>query len=205
MENKRNVIIESEISFEDNIYLFSLVMAICNVDIKYILWNDDDISPNTKEHVERVFAYELYHQWSKICERCPLLNGLMINAELPKQIIYKDNENNYFPDLVFHGGQNDLINNIIVVEIKRSCSSSIDAYKDDLKKLKKFSSDFTKKDDQNNNIKVTGFKYVIFIIEGRNALENYDFFLKEIGLDDNVSGVIIMSYNGKGLKMSQLG
>lgn len=206
MENNRNVIIESEISFEDNIYLFSLVMAICNVDIKYILWNDDDISPNTKEHVERVFAYELYHQWSKICEKYQLLKSLVINAELQKWVYNNDNrEQLYFPDLVLHGGQNDRNNNNMIVEIKRSSKNNSERYDDDIDKLKMFSNKLVTDFNQDVKYEIMGYSHCVFIIEGKGAYNKSDIFIRKFNERYETSAIIVMFYDGEKLKMTKLG
>lgn len=106
-------------------YLYSLFRSICQVDKEYIQWTyyastqKDERTLTEENHVEHVFAYELYHQWSndEIIRRNP---ELMINSELPKQLVdYDKGDVLYYPDMVLHMGQGNPDGNIIVCEIKR--------------------------------------------------------------------------------------
>ena len=97
----------------------TLIVAIKNVESHYILV---EAIPNTKvkkEQVERSFAYELYHQWSLLIEaykkRHKGESTLLLNGEVSKHL---DGRNTY-PDMVLHGGQNNIENQLIVCEIKR--------------------------------------------------------------------------------------
>ncbi len=96
------------------------------------------------KHTERVFAYELYHQWSYLLK--PKKSGWRINAELRKNIEWfysKDDEtllfgnaststnesSNEFPDMVLHKSQIDDAQ-LIVCEIKRDDRIMSDIKKD---------------------------------------------------------------------------
>lgn len=101
------------------------------------------------EHTERVFAYELYHQWS-----C-FLTGTdwKINAELRKNIEWfysedddntsKNDSSNDFPDMVLHKSQKDDAQ-LIVCEIKRENRINCDIVKD-LNRIYKFTIEKDKK------------------------------------------------------------
>lgn len=83
---------------------------------------------------ERVFAYELYHQWA--CQLCSQKEWT-INAELFKHVGWFYSEDNIdtskasndFPDMVLHKGQNK-DEQMIVCEIKRKNRLHIDIKKD---------------------------------------------------------------------------
>ena len=102
-------------------YIYSLFVSISNVASNYIHYDGN----NTKEdyeHVERVFAYELYHQWSE-SSLIKSNKSLIVNAEIPKILISDARSANIplmYPDLVLHQGQNDYKGNIIICEIKRA-------------------------------------------------------------------------------------
>lgn len=105
--------------------------AILSVGQEYISYkNPFSDDPHTKgaykNHVERVFAYELYHQWSMTNTSCLCLNA-EVQKYVRKRISYKSKDNGHktsttamvYPDLVFHGGQQTFANQKIVCEIKR--------------------------------------------------------------------------------------
>lgn len=100
-------------------------------------------------HVERAFAYELYHRWS--CILCRNNDGLMLNGEIGKNLKwfygngYDDNGKQKYPDIVLHKGQttND---QMIVCEIKRRDNVS-NGILDDLNKLLRFTSKAKEWDD----------------------------------------------------------
>lgn len=104
------------------------------------------------KHTERVFAYELYHQWSIY-----KMDGWVLNAELFKHLDWfytkktgrKDTPNSYksYPDMVLHRGQ-QVDDQMIVCEIKRDYRVEKDIV-DDLIKLYKF----TRKNEQQNLFK----------------------------------------------------
>lgn len=130
------------------------------VDDDYYVFDLDEkklkeLSPRTKtkalKHTERVFAYELYHQWSG---RIPKPDGWMLNAELFKHLIWfypqKTNEteanisDQSYPDMVLHRGQQK-DDQMIVCEIKRDYRVKKDIL-DDLIRLYRF----TRRDNQQN-------------------------------------------------------
>jgi len=102
-------------------------------------------------HVERAFAYELYHRWS--CLLWGNNDGLMLNGEIGKNLKwfygkgYDDNGKQKYPDIVLHKGQ--IINDqMIVCEIKRMDNVS-NGIVDDLNKLLRFTSKGKKTQSEN--------------------------------------------------------
>ena len=118
-----------------------LTLAIKNVNPCYIRIDaipDCDIK---RIQVERSFAYELYHQWSLLLDTFWNLNThndkLRLNGEITKDL---DLISHSYPDMVLHGGQEYIENQLLVCEIKRVDGSYPDSSKifDDLKKLSQF-------------------------------------------------------------------
>lgn len=97
----------------------TLINAINNVESRYIVI---EAIPNTKvkkEQIERSFAYELYHQWSLLIEAYKKEHeeesSLLLNGEVSKHL----GDRNTYPDMILHGGQDCVDNQLIVCEIKR--------------------------------------------------------------------------------------
>lgn len=115
--------------------------------IEQIPFNDNDL-PNefVKQkylvHVERAFAYELYHRWS--CLLWGNNDELMLNGEIGKNLKwfygngYDDNGKQKYPDIILHKGQT-INDQMIVCEIKRIDNVS-NGIVDDLNKLLRFTS-----------------------------------------------------------------
>lgn len=118
-------------------YLFS---SILNVDYNYV---DTDVA---HKRLERVFAYELYHQWSKqIDEMNKQYNNTtdyyLLNGETVKDMSHFriDCSNvNTFPDMILHKSMDRPIGQAIVCEIKRTSNFSDNGFEDDIKKLRQF-------------------------------------------------------------------
>ena len=144
--------------FEEDPNLGNLVKAILAINTTYFKYKNDDSKAghsNNVEQRERIFAYELYHQWSMVKP-----TELILNGELGKYI-----ENRYiFPDMALHGGQDDYDHNEIVVEIKRV--SQIDNGKDGLVKDWKKLSLYLKNDKPGNKSKFRRYKHAVSIIYG---------------------------------------
>ena len=102
-----------------------LFRAICLVDKKYLEIKIESSMGKSDliKHKERVFAYELYHQWANILD-AECKNSLTLNAELDKIIsddIYKAQRKVLtYPDLVLHQGQGNNKKQKIICEIKRN-------------------------------------------------------------------------------------
>lgn len=123
-------------------HLLLLCNAILSVDHKY-LWYDRDVSELTfdedhkkqKEHLERVFAYELYHQWSLLLTACE--TNLTLNAEINKKVfdIQKENKTTVFPDFVLHSCQENKDKQIIACEVKRKLGTKYVQIEEDINAL----------------------------------------------------------------------
>lgn len=134
-------------------YLHSLLLSIKNVDISFIRFDGTDNKKDI-EHVERVFAYELYHQW---CNNSIISKNknLMVNAEIPKVLIDENREKKIpimYPDLLLHHGQNVFKGNLIICEIKRERYVHQDPVRllDDLLKLRMYISPELKVKDRDD-------------------------------------------------------
>lgn len=156
------------------------------------------------EHTERVFAYELYHQWS-----C-LLKGSdwKINAELRKNIewFYSEEDDNTsrnndssndFPDMVLHKSQKDDAQ-LIVCEIKRENRINCDIVKD-LNRIYKFTIEKDKKGKASIDY-YKAFKCGVFLAINANfskiieaiIINNSDFIFKDVD-DDKLDHIICVS------------
>lgn len=137
----------------------TFLMAISNISQSYYKY-DDIVDGLKKEHLERVFAYELYHQWSLLIDKDYIING-----EIGKRLMYFDSQsgklkdkNDKYPDLVLHRGQSYHDGNMIVCEIKRKENNSEKEYIRDLFKLAIFTNNKT--NHNNNNYQCGIFVYV---------------------------------------------
>lgn len=110
--------------FDDNVSeaiksLFDSILEINSSFLHYLKSGYGAKQDRIIEHVERVFAYELYKQWT--INNYIKKKGLNVNAEISKQF-YSTPENKKvkicYPDMVLHGGQENS-ENIIVCELKR--------------------------------------------------------------------------------------
>ena len=101
-----------------------ILRAIRRIKAEYLF--DEDLHEKKIDQIlqlERVFAYELYYQLSKIVDgyksklkdEYHLDHKIRVNGEISKYIWDKVT----YPDLVIHGGQNNTENQLIVCEIKR--------------------------------------------------------------------------------------
>lgn len=131
--------------------------ALKKVEAKYLRYSNSELSflkGNKKkkyiEHLERVFAYELYRQWGNMIKP---KSGYVLNAEIDKDKgrcfaglkneIEDEEINKYlcnsnttiYPDLVLHKGQYTPTGHEIVCEIKRFCSVNKTNFKNDILKL----------------------------------------------------------------------
>lgn len=126
-----------------SVYLKDLEMAIQRVDNKYCTWrNRGDILQKT----ERVFAYELYHQFRTLTADRPEYYELRFDGELTKTA-YSNELNNcgcliqadfnserfFSPDLVLHLKQADRSNQALIVEIKTKDANKADIANDIIK------------------------------------------------------------------------
>lgn len=206
-------------SFNEEIskYIYSLFVSISNVASNYIHY-DGSNTEEDYEHVERVFAYELYHQWSEY-SLIKSNKSLIINAEIPKKLI-GDARNAkiplMYPDLVLHQGQNDYKGNIIICEIKRAsyAQQHPDKVLDDFRKLDLYLSEKLKVNA--NKQDWDPFKVGVFIMTdspdsitpiSTTCIRHYiEKFLNEVKkIDKEVQKrIICVVYNGNELKYETL-
>lgn len=119
-----------------------------------------------KKHLERVIAYELYHQWSNLFNsELPYI----INAEVEKNIAnfcqIKEKRFTKYPDMVLHKGQGE-DEQIIVCEIKNDIGKKI---LEDIKKLSAFT---------NARGGITPYKCGILLITNNDFEKVTNFFKK---------------------------
>lgn len=154
-----------------------------------------------KTQVERVFAYELYHQWSNLLGRN---SPLVLNGETRKdfeKVVYLKKKY-YYPDMVLH--HKDVLssdNNMLVCEIKRK--DNLDGMEEDIKKLSMFLSEKLRTKKQSQNWKP--YKRGVFLIidSSNEDIINWENLNKKLSvcdfsrIDDNTkSQIYCIIYNG---------
>lgn len=170
---------------KDNLYFKILFDAIMKVDESFVKYenklgekeneNEEKNDKERNDHIERVFAYELYRQWFNLLE-AENIKSLILNAETHK---YFETVINYecehgkesisvYPDMVLHHSQGDCINQKMICEIKRNKGICYEKILADLYKLKLYMEHSVY---QNNK----AFDYGVFILEGGKMA-----FLKEL-------------------------
>ena len=167
-------------SFSDNAVSFiNLFLAsIKKVKSQYLNFNFKETSYNpecvknkgSQDHVERVFAYELYHQWSILLNT----DDWILNGEAGKylQWFYKNRRNTYlnqkFPDLVQYYKDNSIEDShMIVCEIKRDYDDNIkNGIEDDLIKLVGFTC--SPKNDKSDGRFFSPYACGIFLVIGHD-------------------------------------
>lgn len=167
-------------SYSDNAVSFiNLFLAsIKKVKSQYLNINFEETADNpecvkdkgSQDHVERVFAYELYHQWSS------LLNSdeWIINGEAGKylQWFYKNRKKTYlnqkFPDMVQYNKNISIPeSHMIVCEIKRDYDDNIkNGIEDDLIKLVGFTC--SPKNDKSDGRFFSPYTCGIFLVIGHD-------------------------------------
>lgn len=122
-------------SYEDkDDMLLDLFKSILSVERKYVLLTEKKANA-IQVHLEHVFAYELYRQWSN---RIQITHPhLVINGEpekSPKLFSKLFSKTHMYPDLVMHHDQSDEDFQGVVCEIKTSKVNSFN-FKEDIEKL----------------------------------------------------------------------
>jgi len=111
-------------------FINDLGEAIIRVEEKYCLWAYNN--ENQDQKIERVFAYELYHQFRQLTYWKQDFQDLRFDGEIGKQINrdietcgvtlqnFNFGQQNFFPDLVIHLNQQDrrVINQKVIIELK---------------------------------------------------------------------------------------
>lgn len=189
-------------------YLAMFFIALGSVKEKYLVYNnepDDNDSDKEEyiEHVERVFAYELYRQWANLLEYD---EEYVLNAEIGKSGThcmegYKgyDEDNDWkkymgdktsiYPDMVLHSGQGTLKHKI-VCEIKRNKGVDSNNMMADLKKLMFMTSD--------NFCSNNPYEYGIFLLFDttfEKVVESFDVnSIKAFDHENKFEKIILVSY-----------
>lgn len=147
-------------------YVKDLCQAAENVGSEYYLYNRCD--GDAYHYMERVFAYELYHQLRLIMESGSArerYNGLYLCGEQMKSKTIGNLSGAKCPDLVLHGSFSETDRQEWVCEIKHRCSGNPS---EDLYKLSK-------------DLKPLGFSHSVFLCFGhdlevppKNVMEKKD-------------------------------
>lgn len=149
-------------------YFYDFISALLSVSDNYLIW-PYGIST---QMAERVFAYELYHQWRMLIDGHKYEN-LILNGEIRKDgsVIRHENLKEIYPDFVLHEQQNNLNQQLIICEIKTSRALQ---HKNGKAQLKK---DIIK---LGNAIEELGFKEALFIqvLDLDNTFENVKPYLQ---------------------------
>lgn len=120
-------------------HLKNLLRAILEVKREYFYYATNNVAGDSElqEQLERIFAYELYHQWSIIQkeknDNSSDQDKRIINGEGGKKL----DGVQIYPDLILHKGQKDMEHQEIAVEIKRKVGLQGDNLIRDLIKLSK--------------------------------------------------------------------
>lgn len=113
--------------------------ALLNVESRYIAYPKGD-DENEKKQCERVFAYELYHQYRDIMQKAPeRYSGIYLNGDISKADAIYDDIFKFCPDLVLHGhpGKIEDGKQYFLCEMKTWINRW--KYKEDLEKLTQLS------------------------------------------------------------------
>ena len=187
-------------------YIYDIVEAIQKVDDKYRQW---EYHNGNSQKIERVFAYELYHQLRLMTHSNSKYKDLRIDGEISKEV-YQEMETcglpdlkilkhyRFSPDMVIHHAQTDRKeeNQIAIIEIKTK-----NIHPDELKKtiLK-----------LNYYIRVLNFQYAIFI----SVNTEFDKVSKQLRCcfdnplskewQNRFNRIIIMNYNQRKLEVDTL-
>ena len=183
---------------DDDRNLFNLFCAILEVDSKYV---DSDIA---HKRLERVFAYELYHQWSKKVVRNKKGNNesYILNGETMKMMGYfkvNPQKEKAYPDLILHKSFDHPKCQAIVCEIKRRGNLTKGGFEDDITKLKEFVCEL-----QNDYT----FNYGIFILTGdkmKSILEMMDSLRWTARRRKNkTKNILLVAYDGHHIQVVSL-
>lgn len=177
-------------------YFNDFLKALLAVESKYTIW---PYGRSNKQMCERVFAYELYHQYRKRMTSYEY-NNLILNGEIrkDKSIIRSAEFKVSYPDLVLHEQQNNINQQLIACEIKTINGLNYDSLLKDINKLDKY-------------VESLNFKYSVFV----QVLDHEDYFnnsilkilkknIKSFKHPTNIFYIIKTKVNIKILKLSDL-
>lgn len=181
--------------------LLNLFSSILNVKCKYV---DTDVP---HKRLERVFAYELYHQWSKQIAKmnkqydnitdCYLLNGETVKDMSHFRIDCSDV--NTFPDMILHKSIDRPIGQAIVCEIKRTSNFSNNGFEEDIKKLRQFVCEQQNEYTFNFGVFVLVGNKIKAILEKMNSL-NWTIQRRKVRSDK----IMLVAYDGSLLEVVSL-
>lgn len=194
---------------EVNQYVQMLIQALSKVEECYLGYEEikffeDKIEKNTIR-AERVFAYELYHQFRLLMkEDCEYY----LNGEIRKsnKVFNWENQSDCYPDLVLHGNQTfiDKESQYFLCEIKMSTNKSL---LDDLSKLSQFCKSNLEfqnyiflcvgllKDDLQKEIEKSKINYnkrILCICRKDETIEVFDldFITSSLELNENIAPMV---------------
>jgi len=92
-------------------YMEDFISALCHVDEGYYMYSMNFDGATNKIYPERIFAYELYHQYRKIMEEySENYSGLYLNGEQTKSRQVETYIGKFSPDLVLHSRLDSITN-----------------------------------------------------------------------------------------------
>lgn len=190
----------------DLTYLNDFGEAIIRVEEKYCSWPYRNHDNN--QRIERVFAYELYHQFRLLTECNPNYTTLRLDGEIVKQLEaenietcgtgYNRIQERFAPDLVVHLGQIDrnAINQKLIVEIKTKPVGN-DEIKESILKL-------------NHYIRILNFQYAV-LVSVNTDFDNLTIQIRDLFPDpanqewrNRFNSIIIMNYSDRNLNIKTL-
>ena len=197
-------IFKNEIIPEPLTYLNDLAEAVLKVTEYYCNWQARHIA---LQQAERVFAYELYHQFKLLIASKREYEGIRFDGEIGKQIHQQANNCGttintrqlvYSPDLVLHKSQTDIltVNQKLIVVIKARNITDIELSKDIIK--------------LNHYITTLNFQYAVFISVNTNKstierkLKRLLPFPSDKVLVSNFKKIIILNYKDRVLSPNRL-
>ncbi len=190
--------------YEDTKYIKDLITSIIAVDQAYCKWDYN----KTIQKTERVFAYELYHQFKLLVKREDNIlryEDLRFDGEIGKKYFpdipnletrFNVEQKDFSPDLVLHKGQLDSnqLNQKLIVEIKTKANGSEEVVKDIIK--------------LNYSIIKLNFQFGVFISVNTlksTLIQNLKSEIKLLNeYENNFRRIIIIHYDGQNLRIENL-
>ena len=190
----------------DLTYLNDFGEAIIRVEEKYCSWPYRN--NNINQMIERVFAYELYHQFRLLTNYNTNYAALRLDGEIGKQLENKNLETcgsnsniiqeRFSPDLVIHFGQIDRqeINQKLIIEIKTKRVGNDEIYEAILK--------------LNHYIRILNFQYAVLVSVNTDfdalTLQIRDLFENPNNQvwTERFKRIIVMNYSDRNLTIKTL-
>ena len=186
--------------------------AIRRVTNRYCIW---DYNTQIQQRGERVFAYELYHQFRNLLANAPNNLNLRFDGEIDKNLDenvdycrvepillrirngrYLRDDRKFSPDLVLHLAQNNRLqdNQSLIIEIKTKKVGNSELAKDLLK--------------LNHYIRIINFQYGVFISVNTNfdnlKQQIRDIFNNPDGWENRFNRIVIFNHNDEILQVNTL-